>query len=469
MTSITLILGSTERSLSPSVPQLNCYAEKAPTQQEKSMSLRARSGLTALKTVGASRARGLLVKAGLFSGQALILADTTPYLLSSSAVVTTLTGTVPGTGYVDLDATQDADLNAVAYIATGSALYQITEAGGAMAETFPPSGTQGASSVCCHRGYVIATTTENDQAYVKVPGDTTWQALSFVSAEYAPDPLKGVRSRGDQIILHGSATVEIWTENTDSAVPPLVPYGGLHFDFGCRAILAAVTCEDSHLFVDSNCNVRQFDGGSAQIVSDDGLAEQIRACAAEDLRATWFAEAGHIFYVLHLGSSATWVYDLATKLWHLAASLGRDGWRASLFGQLGESTIAADVASSQVYTLDPSSRIDGSDVFAVRFFAYAELPEGSVPCANLELICETGDSPRTGQGSDPLIEMRMSDDGTHSWGRWKPQSLGLTGDYSKRVRWPALGRITAPRGRWFEFLVSDPVGRRFSDLRMNVV
>jgi hypothetical protein len=45
--------------------------------------------------------------------------------------------------------------------------------------------------------------------------------------------------------------------------------------------------------------------------------------------------------------------------------------------------------------------------------------------------------------------------------------MGTTGQTMKRVRWNGLGIVRAPYGRIFHFVVSDPIGRRFSDLRMN--
>jgi hypothetical protein len=60
----------------------------------------------------------------------------------------------------------------------------------------------------------------------------------------------------------------------------------------------------------------------------------------------------------------------------------------------------------------------------------------------------------------PKIDMRWSDDNAHTFGNFRSESLGLTGEYAKRVRWMRLGKS---RGRAFEVVDSDPVNVVFVD------
>lgn len=440
--------------------------ERAPTQQANPQAILARCGDEVLTTVGNAPIRGFLYKAGLFDDQTLVLADSTVYLLDTSGASTPIPGSVPGSSWVEFDSGQDADLNSEAYIATGDELYRVTTAGVTI-EDFPDTSRPGASSVCCHRGFVIATVAGTDQAYVKIPGDTTWAALSFVSAEYKPDPLEWVRSRGDQIVLGGKSTVEVWALSA-SATPPLAPYGGLNFDFGGRSRTAAVNVGGVLIYVDTNCQVRKFEGSEAAIISNNGLSEQIRKCAPGDMRASGYLKDGHAYFLLTLGTAATWVYDLSTDSWARASSAGLDYYRAQLFASVGDTILAADGQNNSIYQLDSGVRADAGVAFAVEFMAFAEVLEGIIPCANLQLACEVGHSPRAGAASDPLIAMRYSDDQGESWSDWRYRPLGKTGQSATLVRWNALGDIKSPYGRIFHFRVSDPVGRRFSSLSINV-
>lgn len=467
MSSIPLSLSSYKRALFPEAVLLNALAEPAPTQQEKLVAIRARSGHATFQTVGSSPLRALFSKKGLFGDAAVVLMAQTAYTLTATGAVTALTGTLPGFDLVEIDAGQDADLNSVVRVATGDALYKVTIADGVEAEDFPASGGAGASSVCYHRGFWLAAEAGTDQVYALIPGDTVWNPLTFASAEYAPDPIVAVRTLGEQVWLLGSATAEPFAL-TGSASPPLAPYGGMVFDIGCRSRASAISMPGALIWVDDGCQVRMTNGGAPGVISDSGLAEQIRKVAAADLRASWYQRDGHTYYQLTLAADATWVYDLMTKAWHRRSALGDNYSRINLFATLGEMVVAGTGITNQLYKIDATTYSDAGDNFPVEFTAFAEVSEGKVGCANLELICNTGDAPWNGDGSDPVIAMRYSDDEGKTWSRWRERPLGRAGESNIRIRWNALGTISAPHGRVFHFRCDAPVGRRFSDLRMNV-
>lgn len=463
---VPLALGSFKRSLLPEAVLLNCYAEANPTSQANSMILRSRAGMSAFQTVGTGPIRCFMTKAGLWDGDALLVSSTTFYRLASGGSVTALTGTISGTASLDIDADQDSDLASRAWIATGSALLKASGVT-VTAQDFPEAGGAGATSVACSKGFVLAVEAGTDKVYYLSPGGTTWNAFDFASAEYSADRIIAVRTVGDLVALLGSDTTEIWQITGGS--PAIEPFGGLKFDFGCRSRDAAVNVAGTLIWVDHRCDVRMFQGGDAVAISDHGLSEQIRQVPAADLRASWYQTDGHRFYVLTLGTEATWVYDLGNKQWHRRSSAGLNYCRAVAFATMGDETLAADATGTQVYRIEPELRTDAGSTFTVEFTAFAEVLEGRVPCANVELVCEVGNAPRSGQGSDPLIRLRWSDDGGKTWSAFRNKGLGATGEYSTRVKWNALGTIKAPRGRIFHWQVSDPVGRRFSSAQMNAV
>lgn len=468
MAAIALSFAASKRSGFPEAVTVNCLPEASPTIPSEPQSLIARAGLEVFKsTIGDGPIRAVFFRDGLFGGDVLILSAQTVYRVTSAGAVTAMSGTLAGDDIVDIDAGQDADLNSLARVATGSALYKITDTNLVTLEDFPEAGGAGASSVCFHGQFWIASVAGTDQDFYQVPGDTTWDALSFMSAEYAPDKIVANRSRGDQIWLLGSVTTEVWALTGSDTVPFITPYGGLKFDFGCRARTTAVNCQGALIWVDNNCMVRMTEGGQPSIISDNGLAEQIRGVDASDLRAGFYLKDGHPVYVLQLGATATWVYDLSARKWLRANSNGYDYWRAQLFCTAGDTVYCADIISTAIYRLDPDLRLDGTDTFTMEFMAFMDAPERSISIANLELHCEVGASPRTGQGSDPLIWMQMSVDKGKTWGSKRYRGLGATGRYSTRVRWNALGTAPAPFGAIFRFGVSDPVVRRISGVWVN--
>ena len=88
------------------------------------------------------------------------------------------------------------------------------------------------------------------------------------------------------------------------------------------------------------------------------------------------------------------------------------------------------------------------------FFDYAELEaERGVGLAG------------AGQGSDPLVALRYSDDGGQTWGAERTRSLGKRGVYDQRIRWDCLG---SGRDRVWSLSCSEPVALNMFDFYVGV-
>lgn len=71
-----------------------------------------------------------------------------------------------------------------------------------------------------------------------------------------------------------------------------------------------------------------------------------------------------------------------------------------------------------------------------------------------EILAQVGAGLLEGQGGDPQIMLRWSDDGGMTWSQEHWTTLGKIGEYRTRVLWRRLGQA---RDRVFEVVVSDPV------------
>lgn len=468
MAPLNLALSANKRTNFPEAVTVNVLSERAPTKPNEPEALIARPGLEAFQTAGGSNIRGLFQSQGLFDNAALTVVDTGVYTIAASGTVTTYSGTtVAGDEIVDIDAGLDADGVSLARIANGSAMYKVAS-GVVTQESFPSAGNNvGATSVAFYKGYWLGAEADTDAVYYQKPAETTWNAIQFAAAEYAPDKIRAIRPVGDLVALLGERTTEFWyATGNDSS--PLEPYGGLKFDIGCRARPTAVNCQGALIWVDDSSSVRLWDGGEPQIISDNGLAEQIRNVAAADLRAGFYIKDQHPCYVLRLGGVATWLFDLSTRRWTRMTSDGYAYWRAHMFCNVGDAVLAADSLSNQFWRLDPDRATDGTDTFTKEFTAFSPAGDAPIPLANVEVRCKVGGAPLTGQGSDPLMWLEVSRDGGETFGPKKYRSLGTTGDYTKRVRWNALGVIPAGHDVVIRFGCSDPVAFRISSVQANV-
>jgi hypothetical protein len=76
---------------------------------------------------------------------------------------------------------------------------------------------------------------------------------------------------------------------------------------------------------------------------------------------------------------------------------------------------------------------------------------------SLQLDIESGVGLNTGQGEDPQVMLRWSDDGGHTWSNEHWASIGKIGQYYRRVFWRRLGMTLKIRDRVYEVSGTDPV------------
>jgi hypothetical protein len=466
---VPLFYGADERSLCPEAVLLNAVVEKNPVHLKKPVTIRARPGLDAFVEIGSGHRRGVAHAEGLFDGDVLGVFGTELWRLKANGQKTLVSGTVAGDEEVRIVIGQNSNLDSVARIATGDALYVYVDGGSVTEEDFPTAGGAGASDVEYHRGDWLAIEAGTDKLWYLLPADTTWNALSFASAEYKADPLVFIRSRGDQIFLGGRRTTEVWVK-TGEADPAYAPYGGLNFDYGARGRDAVASFAGSILWVDDAGSVRVSAGGEAQIISTSGIAEQMLAVDGDDIAAWPFKLDQHFFCVFNLGGTSTWVFDLAAHAAGLPAwvqwrSPGHDHWKPAMGLTAGDTILAFDHDSTQVWRLNADTHDDAGEPFSWEFMGRVENEEGVAENNNVELEILTGIGPRTGYGSDPALQMRFSDNEGRTWSRWRDRPMGATGEV-KRPRWNALGSFE--RSRIFHFRCNAPIARRVTAIRMNV-
>jgi len=465
MSGLPLVFGYHTRRTGrfPPFANENLFAEAAPSNQDKGLALIGRPGLTDFTGVATGPVRALFYQAGLFGGDRFILAGPTLYRIATNATVTAVTGTVAGSERVSVAAGLNSLAESELRIATGSELYLYDGTSVAL-ETF--AGTAGASSIDYIRGMWIASHTDTQELYFRFLDDATWTALAFQSAEYTPDKAVAVTHLGDQVVVMGETSVELFALSGD-AVNPLTPYGaGLINEIGCRARDSVVRLQDALYMVGDDCQVYKLTP-SPKVISDPGLTEILRGAAANTLVAWGYLLDGHEYYVLatEVGS---FVYDSLTGFWSKASSYGETYWRPWFGVQIGASILVADgnPGNGTLWNLDPEALTDDGEPIVARFCAWLEIPEGRLEVFNLVLNCATGWSPLAGQGSAPLIKCRAYRDGTVP-GPWREASLGSTGQYDGEVRWNRCGQFKGS-GVLFEFEVSDPVVRRITGVRANV-
>jgi len=418
----------------PPVRLVNLYHEQVPTSTTGAVLL-PRPGLQLEYDLGAP-IRGLRRDDGVFSGDLFAVAGNKLFRGED------LVGLIEDDTFsVEWAYTVDG-----LWVASGGIVYQYD--GTTLTPTaFPDSAP--VVSICDIDNFLFAVRQDTGTVYFRVPGDTTWNALDFFSAEREPDPAIAVRALADALYVFGTSSIEAFgiTGNVDE---PAVRIEGLAISRGCKD-RDSISKLDNTLFFTGEDNIDYRIDGVPQRISDHGIEERIEA--SDIVQAFSYALSGHTFRVIRLDSEVLG-YDVATGQWHQL------DWPVVSGIYDGKRTYVS--AGTAIHTL--RDRPDDNGETFERIFTAVAATETVGSCDAIEVTLSPGTSPI---GSEPaILQMRWSDDQSRTWSDWKEAVTGFGGQYRKRVRFRRLGMIDAP-GRVFEFRMTDPVEIRFSGVEMN--
>lgn len=416
-------------------------------------------GLKTLFAVGGGPIRGLWS----FNGRAFAVSGNKLYEFfpDNSSV---LKGYVTGSGPVSM-----ADNGQQLFIACGQKAHiyssvtdeteEITD------EDFP-----GADHVVFLDGYFIFTEPNSQKVWVTSLYDGySVNALDFASAEANADKIVSLAVIHREVWLFGESTIEVWY-NSGNADFPLTRIQGAFVEIGCAAKSSVAKIDNSVFWLSSddkgNGLILRSSGYNGQRVSHHGVEYAITTYnTISDAQAFTYRQAGHSFYAITFPTEGkTWVYDVATDMWHERASYINEeltSWRAQCAVNFNNKVIAGDLFSGKIFELDLEyCSDDGGELPWIR--AWRAQPTGSTiknrtVHSSLRIYVEAGVGVIDGQGSEPIINLRWSDDGGHTWSNYHQKSIGKIGEYGKRVIWRRLGATRGIRDRVYEVSGSDPV------------
>jgi hypothetical protein len=354
-----------------------------------------------------------------------------------------------------------SDLSGTSYIynADTNQLQQITD------PDFP-----GASSVGYLDGYFVFSEPNSQKLWVTDLLDgTSVDPLDFASAEGAPDTIVSLLVSNREVWVFGQTSTEVWY-NAGGPDFPLERIAGAFNEIGCVARHSTTKVSNRVFWLGRNQEgqgiVYQSNGYIGERVSTHAIETAIRTYGdVSDAIGMAYQQDGHSFYALTFPSAnKTWVYDLSTGLWH-----ERAGWEDGNFTRYRPNTmalfngkiVAGDFENGKLYELDPDTYTDNGGV--QRWLrSWRALPTGQNTLMrtaqhSLQLDCQAGVGLATGQGSDPQVMLRWSDDGGHTWSNEYWRSMGAVGETGQRVIWRRLGMTLKLRDRVYEISGTDPV------------
>lgn len=458
----TPILGSTyvARSVNAADARMvNIFPEVIPEGGQEPAFLQRAPGLTLLATLGLGPVRGLWT----FDGYGYAVSGNTLYKIDTSWNATAK-GTVTGTGPVSMsdNGTQlfiAANGPSYIYNATTDVFAQITD------PDFP-----GAVTVGYLDGYFVFNEPNSQKIWVtQLLDGLSVDPLDFASAEGSPDGLVSLIVDHREAWLFGTNSVEVWYD-AGLADFPLQRIQGAFNEIGCIAPYSVAKLDNGIFWLGADARGRgivyRANGYTGVRVSTHAVEWHIQDYAnMADAVAYTYQQDGHSFYVLNFPSAnTTWVYDVATNAWHERAGFSAGNFmrhRSNCQMSFNNEIVVGDFENGNIYAFDLNVYADNGGV-QKWLRSWRALPTGQnnfrrTAQHTLQLDCETGVGLNDGQGSDPQVILRWSDDGGHTWSNEHWASMGKIGQYYRRVFWRRLGMTLKLRDRVYEISGTDPV------------
>jgi len=388
------------------------------------------------------------------------------YKVTGLTSTPTLLGLVSGTGPVSI-----ADNGTQMFLACNPDGFIYNEVTNVFAKITDPD-FPGAVTVGYLDGYFVFNEPNSQKVWVtELLDGTSVDPLDFASAEGSPDGLVAINVDHREAWLFGTDSIEVWYD-AGLADFPLTRIQGAFNEIGCVAAFSIAKLDNALFWLGTDARgqgiVYRANGYTGVRVSTHAIEYAIAQYGnLADAVAYTYQQEGHAFYVLTFPTgNATWVYDVSTQAWH-----ERAGWNTAL-GEFtrhrsncqcnfGGNTIVGDFENGNIYTLDLDVYADNGGI-QKWLRSWRALPTGQNNLKrsahhSLQLDVESGTGLNDGQGSDPEVMLRFSDDGGHTWSNEHWSKMGKIGQYFKRVFWRKLGMTLKLRDRVYEVSGTDPV------------
>jgi hypothetical protein len=386
--------------------------------------------------------------------------------MTSMTATPALIGTMSSTG---TDPVVIEDNGEQVFFAAGGKGYVYTYSTNAFVQV-TDTDFPGCGAVTFLDGYFVVNEPNTQKVYSSASYDgLSWDALDFASAEGSPDNVVTISAIHKELWVFGAKTTEVWY-NAGTAGFPFAPIQGAFMETGCLAPYSVAKLDNTLFWLGTDARgqgmIFKANGYSPQRISTHAVEWQIQQYETlSDAVAYTYQQEGHSFYVINFPStSTTWVYDVATSAWHERASFERGAFtrhRSNCQCNYNGHIIVGDWRNANIYEFDVNTYSD--PVGIQRWLrSWRALPSNTNTLKrtvqhSLQLDCAAGVGTNVGQGSDPQVMLRWSDDGGYTWSSEHWMSMGKIGEYYRRVIWRRLGMTLKLRDRVYEISGTDPV------------
>jgi len=409
----------------------------------------------------AGEARGIVK----YGEECYVVTGTSLSKIDVNGTATTI-GTVAGAGRVGITTGSGwivitTGANNPGYMYDGTTFSQITDS------DFP-----GGDTVSFIDNFFVFSSTDNDQWFISDLTSTTGfgPAQMFTADQVATNIRKGDKTLNmvpdhGELFAFGDDGIDVWY-NSANVDFPFDRNDSAAIERGCKAKWSIAADDNTLFFLGDDLIVYRMNGYNPQRISDVSVEKALSSYPDADLKNAYgfiYTDHGHKFYQLTVPNRETWVYDVATQQWHNKKHFDLPTHHAFDYIKCyGKHLILDSRGNGQVHEMKRSYYDDNGTVLrSERNSQFVSKNDDRIRWKKVKIAMETGVGLPTGQGSDPIIMVRHSDDRGRTLKNEKQLKFGEGGRYKKQVIRRHAG---SSRIRQWEFAVTDPVPRNIADI-----
>lgn len=266
------------------------------------------------------------------------------------------------------------------------------------------------------------------------------------------DCVNGLISVGNYLYVFGPKSVEVKSYQGSEYQTWADLYFSAQSTFGLESPNSLCQVGNTVFFISSGQQrgkcVMAVTQTNFEVISDQWLDEKLESEVTDTAYIIPYSTSHHMFICLQANTiGETWCYDLSTKEWAQRTSRDRDTtletqwrvggmayWREKFYAYTNDGLLCRFEGYVEQWD-------DGFELPVVRHRQGPVFVSDNRPfiMEELALECNVGSNPDYTQR--PQVMLEISKDGGQTFGNVRSASFGLTGEYSHRVRWHALGMV----------------------------
>jgi hypothetical protein len=394
-------------------------------------------------------------------------------IVSSGGTLTDTSGVIPA-------GTTVTSINTVSLTLTMSASATGTVGNDTVTLSIPvfgqitdPGFPAGCSRLAFIEGWVVGNVfgTRTFQTTGPTPYQAIWPGSFDALKDSSTDNLITLYENERELHLKGERTSEVWYNSGISSNFAFSRIPGVGPQIGCSAQHSISRVGETLMWLAKN-----EQGENMVVMNDQYSWKRVSTHAIEyaisqypqvsDAIGYGYEEQGHLFYMLIFPTAdTTWCYDMTSQLWHQRASYNASAGvfhrhRSNCFLDFGNIRMVGDYQTGQLHQMSRNFYTDaGNPLVCLRRspHIWSKPDRERLFFSQLQIEFTPGVGLQSGQGSNPTVMVRFSDDGGYTWSYQLTVSIGVVGATKNRAMFYLLG--FADRDRVWEMQFSDPVPR----------